>query len=44
MSDVQLFQTPMGRRFYERDVPDLIKALERIAEALEKLLSKAEGR
>lgn len=36
MSGPQFFQTPMGRKFYERDVPDIAKQLERIADALEK--------
>jgi hypothetical protein len=33
---IQFFQTVMGHRFYEADVPRLINALERIAKALEK--------
>ena len=32
----QFFQTMMGRRFYESDVPRIAKALERIATELEK--------
>jgi len=32
----EFFQTVMGHRFYEGDVPRLVKALERIADALEK--------
>jgi hypothetical protein len=32
----ELFQTPMGRKFYERDVPEIASALTRIADALEK--------
>ena len=32
----EFFKTIMGRKFYEADVPRLIKALERIANALEK--------
>ena len=35
MSDPQFFQTAMGKAFYERNVPRLAKALERIADALE---------
>jgi len=36
MSDgPQFFQTPMGRRFYESDVPRIASALERIAKAME---------
>ncbi|MAH47084.1 hypothetical protein CMI37_14750 [Candidatus Pacearchaeota archaeon] len=32
----EFYQTLMGRKFYEADVPRIVKALERIAEALEK--------
>lgn len=32
----EFFQTIMGRKFYEADVPRAIKALERVASALEK--------
>lgn len=32
----KFFQTVMGKRFYESDVPRLVKALERIAKALER--------
>ena len=35
MSGPQFFQTNMGRRFYDAQLPQLIKALERIADALE---------
>jgi hypothetical protein len=31
----EFFQTQMGRKFYESSVPRLVKALERIVEALE---------
>lgn len=34
---IDFFQTVMGRRFFEGDVPRIAKALERIADALEKL-------
>ena len=30
------YETPMGRKFFESQVPKMIKALERIADALEK--------
>lgn len=33
----EFFQTMMGRKFYEADVPRIAKALERIAAALESL-------
>lgn len=29
------FQTGMGRKFYEADVPELIKAINRLAAAVE---------
>jgi hypothetical protein len=35
----EFFQTIMGKRFYEGDVPRAIRALERIADALEKTAS-----
>lgn len=37
MPGTDFFQTIMGRKFYEGDVPRIAKALERIAAALEKL-------
>jgi hypothetical protein len=33
----QLHETPMGRCFFERDMPNLIKQLSRIADELEKM-------
>ena len=33
----QFFQTIMGRKFYEHDVPEIAKSLKRIAIALEKI-------
>ena len=36
------FQTPMGRRFYEHTVPELVKQIERVAEALEAKVAKKE--
>ena len=33
---IEFFQSMMGRKFYEADVPRITKALERIADALEK--------
>jgi len=33
----QFFRTMMGRKFYEADVPRLVRALERIAIVLEKM-------
>ena len=32
---IEFFNTMMGRKFYEADVPRITKALERIADALE---------
>lgn len=37
---VEFFQTVMGHKFYEGDVPRIAKALERIATALEGLNPK----
>ena len=37
MSGQEFFQTGMGRKFYEVDVPRLIGALESCAKSLEKL-------
>jgi len=33
---VEFFQTRMGRKFYEVDVPNIAKSLEKIANFLEK--------
>ena len=33
----EFFQTMMGRKFYEYDVPEIAKSLKRIATALEKI-------
>lgn len=35
MSGPDFFQTPMGRRFYEHDVPRIASAIERLANAVE---------
>ncbi len=40
MSELQFFQTRMGRAFYDRDVPAIAQALERIAGALEAISTK----
>ena len=37
MTGPQFFETRMGRIFYERDVPALVKALERIGDLLERV-------
>ena len=39
----EFFQTMMGRKFYEADVPRIAVALERIADALEKQNALAEA-
>lgn len=33
---MDFFQTGMGKKFYDRDVPELIKAINRLADAMEK--------
>lgn len=40
---IEFFQSMMGRKFYEADVPRITKALERIADALEEQNKKTEG-
>jgi len=40
MSEPQFFQTRMGRAFYDRDVPAIAQALDRIASALEAISTK----
>ena len=32
----QFFETPYGRRFFDAQLPNLIKAINRLAEAIEK--------
>ena len=34
---VEFFQTALGRRYYERDVPEIARQLARIANALERI-------
>ena len=36
MNGKEFFETGMGRKFHDSDVPRLVEALERIAEAMEK--------
>jgi len=38
----QLHETPMGRKFFESDIPKISKALTRIADALEKIANSKE--
>lgn len=40
---VEFFQTVMGRKFYERDIPQLIKQLEKIGAELERSNDLKEG-
>ncbi len=44
MSDVEFYQTRMGRRFYEHDVPALIEQLTRLNDLLERLAKVEEQR
>jgi len=37
MPDIKFFQTPMGRTFYEYTLPELVKALNRTAKAMDRL-------
>ena len=39
MPGPEFFQTQMGRRFYEHSVPELVKQIARVADALEALLA-----
>jgi hypothetical protein len=39
----QFFETQMGRKFYDCDVPKAVRALERIADALEALRRSQES-
>jgi hypothetical protein len=36
----EFFKTPMGRHFYEHTMPELVKQITRVADALEALLAK----
>lgn len=40
----EFFQTLMGRKFYEADVPRIIRTLEKIAAELERANNIAEGK
>lgn len=40
MPGPEFFQTRMGRKFYEADVPRIAASLEKIAEALQKLIKE----
>jgi len=43
MSGPEFFQTQMGRQFYENTMPEIVKALNRIATAMEKKRLKISG-
>lgn len=34
---IDFYQTGMARKFYERDIPALVRAIERLADAIEEL-------
>ena len=36
MKDPNFFKTPMGKKYYEHDLPKLIESQNRLAEAIEK--------
>ncbi len=42
MSGPEFFQTPIGRKFFQGDVPKMIRLMERIAIALENLVGDLE--
>jgi hypothetical protein len=43
MSETPFFKTAMGRAFFERDVPALVKEMARLNGALERLVEQREG-
>ncbi len=43
MSDVPFHNTRMGVKFFEADIPRLIEGIERLAEAVEKLVDEREN-
>ena len=40
MSGPEFFQTGMGRKFYDHDIPEIARQLKRLADALEKPMTK----
>jgi hypothetical protein len=42
MSGPEFFQTAMGRKFFQSDVPKMLTLMERIAKALENLVGELE--
>jgi len=43
MSDVEFYQTRMGKEFYDRTMPDLVRQLTRLNDLLEVLLRERES-
>lgn len=43
MSGISFHETRMGVRFFESDIPRLIEVLERLTEAVEKLVEQREN-
>lgn len=44
MSDIQFFQTAMGRTFFDHTMPTLVKELRRLNENIEKLNTHNEAK
>jgi len=42
MGEIQFFQTPMGRTYYEYTLPELVKAINRLVKVLEEMNQKLE--
>lgn len=40
--DIPFYKTPMGREFFDRSMPSLVKELRRLNENLEKLVKQTE--
>lgn len=40
MNEVPFHQTRMGQRFYERTLPELVRQIERLADAVEALCER----
>ena len=40
----QLHETQMGQKFLMRDIPELIKAINRLADAIERMENKEENK
>ena len=44
MDYIPLHKTRMGEKFFAKSVPDLIKAIERLADVLERIVAEREKR